>query len=110
MKQGYTETQSAGEGIRIHVEKRIHDQKFLLVIDSPEKGRAVKVERVKDHNLVTGRFEAPLVEIDAVIASKDITVSEKIRVLYDLVDEFSFSSKMLYKKHFAEIDSCLVFQ
>ncbi|NGX51004.1 MAG: hypothetical protein K1060chlam2_00861 [Chlamydiae bacterium] len=113
MKNGYTETSGIHERVRISVEKRRFDQKLFITIEPLTDIKThVEIEGLHDINFLnkfaTGQ---PLVEIDSLITeSGGETISEKVRVLYNIVDHFSFTPEMLSANRFEENQDYILFQ
>ncbi|MGE0197732.1 MAG: hypothetical protein AB7N99_04605 [Simkaniaceae bacterium] len=112
-RKGYIESSSIREKVRIIVEKRRWDQKLFIYIDPLTSDHPFfQIQKIHDINFVSDfACGQPFIEIDAVFTeSKGEPLSEKVRVLYNIVDQFTFNSKMLSPHRFEETPEYLLFQ
>ena len=113
MNNGYTESSGIHERVRIAVEKRHFDQKLFITVEPLSHNKThVEIQGIQDINFLTDfAYGQPLVEIDSLITeSGGETITEKVSVLYNVVDQFSFNSKMLSINRFEETEDYLLFQ
>lgn len=97
--------------IQLSAEKRRFDQKvFIYVEPLPPFDAKVEISDFKEISLFNGKELAkPCLEMHIAVEGTEI-LSEKIRTSYEVVDQFSFSSKMLSINRFAENEGYLLFQ
>ena len=84
--------------LSIRVEKRQFDQKFLVLVEPLASiETTIEIQGLRDTATLTDfTFEEPLVEIDFLITERGgEVVLEKVGIVYSVVDQFSFTNKMI---------------
>jgi hypothetical protein len=95
-------------GIGLRVEKRRWDQKLLI---QTENTQSFSVLHIQENNFFTDfSLCQPYIEIEALLSLNEGEITqEKLRVSYQVVDTFSFDSKMLQINRFSEDGDVLLF-
>jgi hypothetical protein len=111
MDPKFNERHQLSKKIRLITQKRRFDQKFFIRVEPitsiDSKVEILGVEEISFFNEMTpGK---PCIEIHALMEKGEV-ISEKIHTSYEVVDQFSFSPKMLSLNRFVENKDYLLFQ
>ena len=90
-------SQAAEIPFKFSVEKRLYDNRFAIVIESPTHVE-VDVHEVREVNLLAGSYDKPYLELELDIRENAAVKSETFEVDFTPVEEFTFHPCLLYPK------------
>lgn len=90
-------SQAAEIPFKFSVEKRLYDNRFAIVIESPTHVE-VDVHEVREVNLLAGSYDKPYLELELNIRENAAVKSETFEVDFTPVEEFTFHPCLLYPK------------